>query len=86
MRGGGKKGNRIRGISAISLKIVLHDANMMKSKLIRLGNQPETLVEISFCGLFFRPDIGEKVNSYFHWGLSITEVDKAAAPNDNTKP
>ena len=85
MRGGRQKGNGIRRIPAVSLEIVLDDPDMVKTELIGLAEQPETLIKIDVGRLFFRPDIREKVNPDFHRGLSITEVDKAAAPNDNTK-
>ena len=63
---------------------MLDDPDMVKPQLVGLAEQPETLIKIDVGGLFFRPDIREKVNPYFHPGLSITEVDKAATPNDNT--
>ena len=63
---------------------MLDDPDMVKTELIGLAEQPETLIKIVVGRLFFRPDIREKVNPDFHRGLSITEVDKAAAPNDNT--
>jgi hypothetical protein len=41
---------------------------MMKSELISLSNQPETLVEVDIRGLFLRSDVREKINTYFHGG------------------
>ena len=68
------------------MKASLDDPDMVKTELIGLAEQPETLIKIDVGRLFFRPDIREKVNPDFHRGLSITEVDKATTPNDNTKP
>ena len=61
-----KENDRIGRITAVPVKVMFNDADVMKSELIGLGDHAQAFIEVDVRRPLLRRYIGEKIDSSFH--------------------